>query len=434
MNILMMTNTFSPHVGGVARSIQSFADGFRKKGHRVLVVAPEYEQMPEIEKNVIRIPAIKNFNRSDFSVMIPIPGFLTSAIENFKPDIVHTHHPFLIGNTALRVAHIHKIPLVFTHHTMYEQYTHYSPIDSISLKRFVIDLSTRYANLCDYVFAPSESIASILINRKVETPIDVIPTGVHIEQFNKGSGAGFRMAMNIPEDAFVVGHVGRLALEKNLQFLSEAIAAFLKTEGRAHFLVVGGGPYRKTMQDLFFRKGIPHLAKRLHFTGSIDFPLLASAYKAMDVFAFASKSETQGMVLTEAMAAGIPVVALDAPGVRDIVVDQCNGMLLQSENAEIFASILAGVSRCSKDKMQEYRQDAEKTARMFSMEHSMEKTLNRYQILLGNELSYRHDEFNTWIAELRLVKTDWDVLKGMFSAAGTAFFTDYPKIEKLDDL
>jgi 1,2-diacylglycerol 3-alpha-glucosyltransferase len=130
MNILMMTNTFTPHVGGVARSVQSF--------------------------------------------VLPIPGFLTSAVEKFRLDIVHAQHPFLIGGTALRLAHTLELPLVFTHHTLYEQYTHYVPADSRPLKRFVIDLSTRYPNLCEHVFAPSESVASILIQRGVETPIDVV--------------------------------------------------------------------------------------------------------------------------------------------------------------------------------------------------------------------------------------------------------------------
>jgi len=171
----MMTNAFTPHVGGVARSVQAFTDGYRKRGHWVLVVAPEYENMPEKEADVIRIPAIQHFNGSDFSVILPIPGFLTSAIEKFRPDIVHAHHPFLIGETALRLAHIHELPLVFTHHTMYEQYTHYVPADSRSLKRFVINLSTGYANLCDPVFAPSESVASTLINRGIEVVSIEVP-------------------------------------------------------------------------------------------------------------------------------------------------------------------------------------------------------------------------------------------------------------------
>ncbi|MDP2105797.1 MAG: glycosyltransferase, partial [Desulfobulbaceae bacterium] len=137
MNILMMTNTFTPHVGGVARSIESFTAAYRSKGHQVMVVAPTFENMPADENNVIRIPAIQRFNGSDFSVILPTPGFLSDAIINFQPDIVHVHHPFLIGDTALRIAKQHELPLVFTHHTMYEQYTHYVPGNSTAMKKFI---------------------------------------------------------------------------------------------------------------------------------------------------------------------------------------------------------------------------------------------------------------------------------------------------------
>jgi len=427
MNILMMTNTFTPHVGGVARSVEAFTTEYRKRDHRVMVVAPKFENMPEKEVDVIRIPAIQRFNGSDFSAVLPIPGFLTSAIKRFKPDIVHAHHPFLIGWTALRVAHALEIPLVFTHHTMYEQYTHYVPADSEPLKRFVIDISTQYANLSDCVFAPSESVASILINRGVETTIDVVPTGVHLERFGRGSGPGFRLAVDIPQDAFVVGHVGRLAPEKNLQFLAEAVVKFLKAESSAHFLIIGRGPSEKAIRDVFLREGV---AERLHFAGILDHPLLASAYHAMDVFAFVSKSETQGMVLTEAMAAGVPVVALDAPGAREVVVDQRNGWLLYSGSIDQFASALRWAASLSPKQVHRLKQGAGKTAQVFSMDSSVEKALNRYQMLLEKEPAHRHAEFNKWTAALRLVKTDWNVLKGLAGAAGTAFGADSSTREK----
>ncbi len=402
MNILMMTNTFIPHVGGVARSVQSFTDGYRKQGHRVMVVAPQYENIPENDMDVIRIPSIHHFKGSDFSVPLPIPGFLTKAIEKFKPDIVHSHHPFLIGWTALRVAHMHKLPLVFTHHTMYEQYTHYLPGDSKVLKRFSIDLSTRYANLCDQIFAPSESVASILLKRGVETPISVVPTGVHFERFDGGSGPGFRMAMGIPEDAFVVGHVGRLAPEKNLQFLSAAVARFLKAESRAHFLVIGSGPSQKAIRKIFFREGIPG---SIHFAGSLDHPLLTSAYKAMDVFAIASKTETQGMVLTEAMAAGVPVVGLDAPGAREVVIDQINGRLLGIESIADFASALEWIAVLDSKQKHKLRKGAVQTAQLFSIDRLVEKALECYETLLEKGPTSRHDKFRAWTASLSLGKS-----------------------------
>ncbi len=242
MNIVLLTNTYYPHVGGVARSVQAFRDEYLRRGHRVLVVAPEFPDTPENETDVVRVPAIQNFNASDFSVALPFHKGLTERIDDFRPDIVHSQHPFLLGMTAVRIARSRNLPLVFTHHTLYEQYTHYVPADSPILKRFVIELATRYANLSDQVFAPGESIRDLLIQRGVTTPILVVPTGVQVEKFSHGDGSGFRAKNGIPEDAFVVGHVGRLAPEKNLEFLARSVADFMQSRPGAFFIVVGAGP------------------------------------------------------------------------------------------------------------------------------------------------------------------------------------------------
>src|SRR5687767_10461248 len=232
----MLTNTFTPHVGGVARSVETLSRTLRKMGHRAMVVAPEFENRPDGEEDVVRVPAIQKFNGSDFSVRLALPLYLTDVLDDFQPEVVHSHHPFLIGDSALRIAAVRKLPLVFTYHTMYEQYTHYVPGDSPALQRFVVQLSTGYANLCDRVVAPSESVASLITARGVETPIAVIPTGVDLKRFSPGDGSGFRREVGIPEGSLVVGHLGRLAPEKNLRFLAEAVARFVGDTPRARFL------------------------------------------------------------------------------------------------------------------------------------------------------------------------------------------------------
>ena len=418
MNILMMTNTFTPHVGGVARSIEAFSEYYRKRGHRVLVVAPVFENQPENERDVIRITAIQHFNGSDFSVVLPIPHFLASEIEDFGPDIVHSHHPFLLGATALRVAHIFQKPLVFTHHTMYEQYTHYVPGDSETLKDFVADLATRYANLCDHVIAPSESIAEILYRRGVAAPVAVVPTGVQPERFAQGDGPGFRQEMGITGDSYVVGHVGRLAPEKNLEYLAEAVAAFLLSEPKGHFLVAGTGPSERAVRKIFSHYGF---ADRLHFAGVLDRTQLAGCYRAMNVFAFASKSETQGMVLTEAMAAGVPVVALDAPGAREVVSDDHNGRLLESKATEAeFQATLAGLAKLNDTDRRRLVRGALETADEFSMTRCADTALALYQDLCKGEFVSRRDEYKSWAETRRLIAAEWQLLKGAANAAGTA--------------
>jgi glycosyltransferase involved in cell wall biosynthesis len=421
MRILMMTNTFTPHVGGVARSVEAFTASYRKLGHRVMVVAPEFDNMPAEETDVVRIPAIQNFNGSDFSVVLPAPGSLHATVEAFQPDIVHSHHPFLIGSTALRMARQFSLPIVFTHHTMYEQYTHYVPGDSETLKRFVVNLSTRYANLCDHVFAPSESIASVLRRREVTVPIDVVPTGVSLELLARGDGAGFRAVMGIPQNAFVIGHVGRLAPEKNLVFLTDAVTAFLRSNPQACFLLVGWGPSEASIRRAFQEEG---LGGRLYETGVLTHPFLASAYQAMDVFAFASKSETQGMVLTEANAAGVPVVALNAPGAREVVVDGQNGRLLQEESVEAFSSAFQWVAEMTPDQREKLREAAKAVARRFSLQRTAEKALSIYKVLRGRGVARSSEDDHSLSATLNLIRAEWDLLKEVAGAAGTALTSD----------
>jgi 1,2-diacylglycerol 3-alpha-glucosyltransferase len=418
MNIVMLSNTFTPHIGGVARSLESFTAEYRRRGHRVLVVAPEFAKMPTNETDVVRVAAVQNFNGSDFSAVLPISGLLGGLLDEFQPEIVHAHHPYLLGMTALRIARYRECPMVFTHHTLYEQYTHYVPGDSPRLRQFVIELATRYANLCDQVFAPSESIASLLIERGVIAPIAVVPTGVREERFAQGDGAGFRASMGIPDDAFVVGHLGRLAPEKNLAFLAEAVASFLEQDSRAHFLVVGKGPSDTEIRRIFERYGS---SDRLWLPGVLEHPLLADAYHAMDVFAFASKSETQGMVLTEAMAAGVPVVALDASGVREVVRDQRNGRLLGEETCGAFRDALGWVACKDSAQRSALGRAALETAHEFSLTRAADKAFACYEALESKAHVPRTGEHERWERLRHLIKAEWEIVKGVTAAAGTAF-------------
>ena len=381
MNLLMVTNTYTPFVGGLVRSVQSFTGEFRRRGHRVLVVAPSYPGAPKEEEGVIRVPAIRRFKGSDFSFGLPIPAFLFPALDAFRPDIVHSHHPYVLGDMALRIAAARNAPLVFTHHTMYETLARYVLVDSKAVRRFVVELSTGYANLCDQVIAPSASMERILRERGVKSPIAVIPTGVDLDAFRGGDREGFRASVGIPPDAFVVGHVGRLVPEKNLDFLVQAVIAFLSTNVSARFLVVGSGVSAGEIRERF---GCCGMSDRLCIAGVLRGGELADAYHAMDAFAFASCNETQGMVLTEAMAAGVPVVAMDAPGVRESVVDGRNGFLLPALNVEDFSGALSRVALSGPAELRAMGEAVRETARRFSMRRCAGKALRLYASLLAD--------------------------------------------------
>lgn len=417
----MMTNTYLPHIGGVARSVSTFADEFRRQGHEVLVIAPSFPGKPlppDQEAIVERLPSLQNFNDSDFSVRLPFAAALSARLDRFAADIIHAHHPFLLGDTALRVAMNKNVPIVFTHHTRYEDYAHYVPF-SDAMKEVAAELPTYFANLCDGIVAPSESIARLIRARGVETPMTVIPTGIDVAAFAGADGAKARARYRIPNSAFVVGHVGRLAPEKNLAYLGEALARFLQAEPDAWCLVVGDGPAREEFEALFRDRGV---RERLVIAGKRTGAALREAYRAMDVFAFASRSETQGMVVAEAMAAQRPVVALNASGVRE-VVSSTNGRLLPTHTPpEAFAAAVADL-KTNAERRGALGAGAAETAHEFSRERSAGRLLAFYDETRRSTRDRRLlRDLHPWTALLQRLGLEWDLLAAHTQTLAAAVF------------
>lgn len=412
MRILMMTNTYSPHVGGVARSVQSFSDALRQRSHQVLVVAPTFAGQPSREPEVLRWPALHRFHHTDFSVPLPAPVGLHARLRAFMPQLVHSHHPFLLGDTALRIAAERRLPVVFTHHTMYECYTHNLPFDSARVRRFATELATGYCNLCDAVIAPSATLAAYLRRRGVKVPIEVIPTGIDLQHFAAGDGTRCRQQHAIPAEALLLGTLGRLAPEKNLSFLSTAVADFLRRRPKAHFLLAGEGPERTALLERFAAAGV---AERVHVLGLLPAAELADAYRAMDIFVFASQSETQGLVLAEAMAAGTPVVAVDAPGVRDILCDGENGRLLPTEQQATFVAALDWLAELPPAERKRLAEGALRRAREFSMESAVARLESLYAQLISASGRPRPDR-HQWTAWRSRFEEEWKIVHNIVHA------------------
>jgi glycosyltransferase involved in cell wall biosynthesis len=416
MKIMMFTNTYLPHVGGVARSVSTFEEEFCRRGHEVRIVAPQFEGAQEPTGRVLRTPAIQNFNGSDFSVRIPVPGLLADFVDSFRPDVLHSHHPFLLGDSALRLAWSRRLPLVFTYHTMYEQYTHYVPLASDALKRFVIQMSTDYCNLCTHVIAPSQSVAAVLRERGVITPITSIPSGIDPDFYARGDGNRFRHRVGISEDATVVGHVGRLAPEKNLDYLAEAIGRYLADRRNAVLLVVGSGEASESMERILRDYAE---TEQIVFAGKQTGQDLADAYAAMNVFAFSSQSETQGMVLAEAMAAGVPAVALDAPGAREIV-NESNGIRLDSvATPQEFAAAVAAIAD-DQQRREKLEEGAEKTAVEFSLENCGDRIEKLYDRLARDSSRGSEADVGPWDRLLGRLEIEWNLLVEKTSALAAA--------------
>jgi 1,2-diacylglycerol 3-alpha-glucosyltransferase len=412
MKIAMFTNTYLPHIGGVAKSVSSLEASCRRRGHEVRVIAPESEGA-EVSSQVLRVPAIQHFNGSDFAVRLPVPNVIRDFMEDFRPDIIHSHHPFLLGDAALREAWKMRVPIVFTHHTLYERYTHYVPLDSAALKRAAVQLVTEYSNLCDLVVAPSESVAEILRERKVMSRIVVTPTGIDVESFAKGDGGRFRQKYGMGEATTVIGYVGRLAKEKNLIFLADAVADCLFEEPGTAFLLVGEGD---SHGEILEHCGRRIDEGRLFHPGKLSGDDLIDAYAAIDCFVFSSQTETQGMVLAEAMAAGKPVVALDGPGVREIVKNDENGVLLTGDSSESdFSNALLRLIR-DPTLLLAYSIRAREVAKDYDLERCVGRMLDSYQNLIDEHHRDGGDP-SPWDRILNGIEIEWELLTAKVSAA-----------------
>ncbi len=417
MKILMVTNTYLPIVGGLEKSIQSFTKKLHEWGHEVRIVVPQLEGAETDEKDVVRIPAFHQFKQTGFSVALPVFASLAKIIDSFQPDVIHAHHPFLMGEMALRLATRYAKPVVFTYHIMFDQYSHYLPIPSSLSRRFLVELAVGYCNLSTRVIAPSESVRGILRSEGVKSFIDVVPTGVDVQAFANGEREKMRAELGIPNDAWVLGYVGRLAVEKNLEFLTSAVIRFMKKHKNVHFLVAGKGPSEDVIKKLFQESGIQN---RLHLLGVVQGKNLADCYHAMDVFVFASKSETQGMVLCEAMAAGIPVVAMDAPGVREVVKNLENGRLLPHEASSEFYSALSWCLNRNPQQWRELKLRARETARVFSTENCTQKALQVYEKAVADTLVPMIKGQNEWRRMMRRLNTEWKIMTNFSRATGLA--------------
>lgn len=340
MRIAMFSNTFRPMLGGIENSVATFAEDFRLHGHECLVVTPEMNGAEESSSQVLRVPAVKRIGGSSFSLQWPVPGYVTSRVDDFSPDVVHSHHPFLMGDSALRNAWRLGVPLVMTYHTLWDRYADSMGTDTF--KNIVVNLSVEYANACDCVVAPSKSLADMIATLGVKAPVEVIPTGIDIPLFSRGSRENGRARMRIPKDAHVAGYVGRVGPEKNLAWLAQAAVMWCAADPKSLFAVVGPSEnFGPVIRSVFDKAG---LAGRLLLPGPFQGAELADAYAALDVFTFASLSDTQGIVLAEAMAAGLPIVAIDAPGAREAVADGVNGTLLPHDvSHEAYAAALAEI-------------------------------------------------------------------------------------------
>lgn len=344
MRIALMTNNYKPIMGGVPISIERLKRGLEAQGHEVTVFAPTYEEQ-EQEENVFRYATCMKHFIGGIVLPNPFDIRIEKEFRRQKFDIIHVHHPMLIGRMAVYLSKKYGIPLVFTYHTRYEKYVECYTKGLGKLEGIMPIYLHTFLRHCDFIFAPTAGIRDYL-EESCRVPwyrLGILPTGIEDRNFsvteeekNRIRGKYVYTAHADREMPFFLT-VSRMAQEKNVAFLLESLALFKRRYGKPfRMVIVGDGPDRVRYERLCEEFD---LMNEVVFTGMLPNEETTAYFAAADAFLFASKTETQGIVILEAFAGGTPVLAVRASGVEDLVDTGVNG-ILTDEDQDTFAETL----------------------------------------------------------------------------------------------
>lgn len=326
LRIAMFTNNYLPFIGGVPISIERLKRGLEKLGDTVMIVAPSYRDQAN-EERVLRVPSLLTMGENrEFRLANIFLARIRKAVRAFKPDVIHLHHPFWLGSLGLFIGRRLHVPVIYTYHTRLEHYAHFVPLPGMLFRNLIShELIKRFANKCDAVIVPTYSTEEYLRMIGVKTPTFVQPTGIEYERFQSVETAQIeelRSRLGLTTEKVFIS-VSRLSNEKNIDFMIDAIDTLRKqTTEPFRFLMIGDGHQKERLQSRISELG---LTGHITLAGSVPPDEMPLWYRLGDAFLFASKSETQGMVILEAMAAGLPVVAVRSSGIDDVVRQGING-------------------------------------------------------------------------------------------------------------
>ncbi|MHB1128083.1 MAG: glycosyltransferase [Bacillota bacterium] len=380
MRIAMLSESYHPYVSGVVRSIDTFSMAMRKHGHQVHLFVPSpghgYAGEQPTEDRFY-FPSLALPGQVEYRQLLPFYPGLTAKLRALEVDIVHVHSPFIVGRLGLSAARKLHVPLVFTHHTLYAEYIHYAPLPGLS--RWVIPPYLKwFGNRCDLVVAPTPPVEQLIRQEGIRRPVAVIPTGIDLEEFENPDRKWLRTTLGIQLDTDVILCVSRFGPEKNLPFLLQCLPSVWACFPDTRLVLVGTGPMERQIRDMI-RELSPHgkihlLARRLSRKE------LANCYSGADIFAFPSYTETQGIIIGEAQAAGLPVVTINAWGVGSLVRHGIDGLLV-TRDAEAFSQAIISLL-ASRDLRQRLGSAGKEAVRSMSATVTADKMLRAYRGLV----------------------------------------------------
>ncbi len=391
MNILFISDVFFPRVNGVSTSINTFATELRALGHQVTLIAPSYTDEDKQEEWIVRVPSHKiYFDPEDRLMNFGKLKALLPWIRDKHFDVIHIHTPFTAHYVGIHFGKKLDIPVVETYHTFFEDYLHhYLPfIPQFISRKLARTISRRQCNAVDGIVSPSKPMLDVLKQYGIKTPAEVVATGLDDSSFANVDGEHFRMSHDIPLTQPMLLFVGRVAHEKNIGFLLAMHVELIKNHPDALLVITGEGPAEESIKQSIEKLGI---SNKVRMIGYLDRGHeLIACYKAADIFVFASKSETQGLVLLEAMAQGTAVVAIAELGTKSILIEG-EGVLIAKDDINDFADkVSALLSDAPKRQMigekgRQYAQEkwgagilAKKVAKFYKSTINQKSSLSRY--------------------------------------------------------
>ncbi|MFZ1395599.1 MAG: glycosyltransferase [Candidatus Promineifilaceae bacterium] len=372
-HIAHFTNTYLPFTNGIVRSISSFRQALTEMGHNVFVFAQQVKGYTDQQPFVFRYPAIE-LPLQAYPLTIPVSPSVDNILPALKLDVIHAHHPVLLGKTAVNKAKALNIPLVFTHHTRYQEYSHYVPLPKELVKKIIDRWVGDYMSDCHHIVVPSQSTKTILAERYgITDQVSVVPTGIDPTAFQEADGRSWRQQQGW-QDKLTLISVGRLAEEKNWRTLLAALPPVFAEFPQAQLVLLGDGDQRSELETYAKKLGI---AAQVQFKGNVPFDDVPRYLKAADIFTFASISETQGIVTLEAMAAGLPVVAVSGSGTSDVVEDGVEGYLTENDGAALANGLLKMAQ--NQERWPQFRAAGQQKAQQFGQNAQAQKLLAVYE-------------------------------------------------------
>ncbi len=380
MRVGLFTNNYLPFRGGVTTAVETLRQGLEALGHSVWVFAPAWRGPHADPAFVFRYPSAPAPTYPGFAIPIPFSRRLSRTARELEIDVFHAQHPFLLGVTARRLARAEGRPLVFTYHTRYEKYAHYVPLPERLVAAAAVRLASRFADSADLIIAPSARIADSLKRGGVRAPIAIVPTGVPLDLFCPGERTEARRALGLPEEAPLCLYVGRLDREKSVERVIEAFGSIAEAVSGVRLILVGQGSHEAALKRL---ASVSPAGSAIDFMGSVPREGLPPYYRAADLFLFSSETETQGLVLAEAHACGLPAVAVRASGVDEVVRDGETGLLTKSDAQEL-ADAAIGLLLDAERRLGMGRAARDLAERDFSAMGQVEVMVGLYRRLLGS--------------------------------------------------